>query len=43
MQVLNENQCGIGGEGGDVQSDSKIWEVVEGMIEMHIPLIIVVI
>ena len=34
MQVLNENQCGIGGEGGDVQSDSKIWEVHSAQ-QMH--------
>lgn len=27
-QVLCENQCGTGNEGGGVQSDSKIWEAV---------------
>lgn len=34
-QALCENQYGMGNEGGSVQSDSKIWEVVQSPVGTH--------
>lgn len=41
--MVSENQRGIGGEGGGVDSDYKVWEVVEGTVGTHVPSVTVVI
>ena len=38
-QLLHENQCGMGNEGGSVQSDSRVGEAVQCLTGTHISLV----